>query len=47
MSATEESERSDDEKPPVFGSWRRIYWFVAIFFAVEVALFYLFTQYYS
>lgn len=35
------------EPPPVFGSWRRVYWFVAVFFIVEVALFYLFTRFYS
>ncbi|MDQ8196910.1 hypothetical protein QEH56_02060 [Pelagicoccus enzymogenes] len=32
---------------PVFGSWRRTYWFVALFFVVEVVAFYVFTQHYS
>ncbi|MBK1880267.1 hypothetical protein [Pelagicoccus mobilis] len=41
------TESKDDTQPPVFGSWRRVYWFVAIFFVVEVVAFYLITQYYS
>mgnify|MGYP000565805223 CR=1 FL=1 len=40
-------ENKEDEKPPVFGSWRRVYWFVAIFFVIEVVAFYLITRYYS
>lgn len=42
-----EAENEEDEKPPVFGSWRRIYWFVVVFFVIEVAAFYLITRYYS
>lgn len=44
---TDRKEKSEGNKPPVFGSWRRVYWFVAIFFAVEVVLFFVFTRYYS
>ncbi|MDQ8203029.1 hypothetical protein [Pelagicoccus sp. SDUM812003] len=33
--------------PPVFGTWSRVYWFVAVFFFAEVVLFYFFTRYYS
>ncbi len=40
-------DKQEPEGPPVFGSWRRVYWFVALFFAVEVVAFYLFTRYYS
>lgn len=40
-------EREVAEAPPVFGNWRRVYWFVAIFFLVEVVAFYLFTRFYS
>lgn len=36
-----------EEAPPVFGSWRRLYWFVAIFFVVEVILLYLFNRYFA
>lgn len=37
----------ESERAPVFGSWRRVYWFVALFFVVEVVAFYLFTRIYS
>lgn len=43
----QETESEEDAKPPVFGSWRRVYWFVAIFFVAEVVAFYLITRYYS
>ncbi len=36
-----------EEAPPIFGAWRRLYWFVAIFFVVEVVLLYLFNRYYA
>lgn len=36
-----------DSKPPVLGSWRNVYWFVAGFFFVELVVFYLITRYYS
>lgn len=38
---------SESEGPPLFGSWKRVYWFVALFFAIEVVVFYLFTRLYS
>ncbi len=40
-------DKQDPEGPPVFASWKRVYWFVALFFVVEVVAFYLFSQYYS
>ncbi len=40
-------DKEEPEGPPVFGSWRRVYWFVALFFVVEVIAFYLFTQFYA
>ncbi|MDQ8187997.1 hypothetical protein [Pelagicoccus sp. SDUM812002] len=42
-----DKKKQEPENAPVFGSWRRVYWFVALFFVVEVIAFYLFTQYYS
>lgn len=42
--------KKDEQEPepvPVLGSWRRIYWFVALFFVAEVVAFYLFTRHYS
>ena len=39
-----ESKLTEDEKPPIFGSWNRLYTFVLITFAVLVFLFYLFTK---
>lgn len=41
------SNNHQEEPPPVFGSWRRVYWFVAVFFFVEVIAFYIFTRIYS
>ena len=38
---------SSESKPPLFGSWRRVYWFVALFFFVQVAAFFVFTRIYS
>ncbi len=36
--------KSDDSSSV---NWPRIYWLVALFFFVQVALFYAFTRYYS
>ena len=35
------------ERAPLFGSWRRAYWFALLAFAVEVALLYAFTLRFS
>jgi hypothetical protein len=32
-----------DEPPPFLGTWRRVYWGVAVYLAVILAGFYLFT----
>lgn len=45
--AVKSKSQLNDNQPPVLGSWRRVYWFVALFFVVEVGLFYLFTRFYS
>jgi hypothetical protein len=34
---------SDDERAPLFGTWRRAYGFALLAFAIEVALLYAFT----
>lgn len=44
----ETHEQLQDEEPPSFGgSWRTLYTVVLINLAVLVALFYLFTRYFS
>lgn len=43
----DDTKKVEAEPPPILGSWRRVYWFVALFFFVEVALFYFFTRYFS
>ena len=36
---------SDDEAPPFFGSWKRIYAAVLVWLAVLIVLFYLFPAF--
>jgi len=35
---------TDDNSPPLFGSWNKLYGLVFLTFAVLVLLFYLFTK---
>ena len=39
-----ESKLDEDEYPPLFGSWNKLYTFVFVTFAILVFLFYLFTK---
>lgn len=45
--ATPEPPNEPDEPPPILGSWRNVYLFVAIELAVLVALFYALTRWAS
>ncbi len=36
-----------DEKPPVLGTWPRVYSFVLVYLAVLILLFWWFTRYYA
>ena len=36
-----------DERAPLFGTWRRAYWFALLAFAVEVALLYTVTLWFA
>jgi hypothetical protein len=38
---------NEQDKAPIFGSWRRAYFFALLFFAIEVVLLYLFTARFS
>jgi len=38
---------SEQDKAPIFGSWRRAYFCALLFFAIEVVLLYLFTVRFS
>jgi hypothetical protein len=38
---------NEQDKAPIFGSWRRAYFFALLFFAIEVALLYAFTLRFS
>ena len=38
---------SDEERAPLFATWRRAYWFAVLAFAAEVALLYAFTLRFS
>jgi len=40
----EEMNTSEEEKPPIFDSWNKLYSFVFLTFVVLVFLFYLFTK---
>ncbi len=35
---------TDDEPPPILGSWRRIYIFILFYLAFLIAVFYVFTR---
>ena len=42
------SERSDSQdRPPILGTWKKLYLFVFGQLVVLIMLFYLFTKYYS
>ena len=36
-----------DEPPPILGTWHRLYWFVLVYLAALIALFYAFTVYFA
>lgn len=36
-----------EEKPPLLGSWRNLYWLVAVFLFLQIVVFFLLTQYYQ
>jgi len=38
---------SEQDKAPIFGTWRRAYFFALAFFAIEVVLLYIFTVRFS
>ncbi|MBL7815121.1 MAG: hypothetical protein JNL70_08925 [Saprospiraceae bacterium] len=44
----ENSEKQlQDEKPPIFKTWRQMYIFVLVFHALVIAAFYVFTKMFS
>ena len=38
---------SNNESPPLLGTWRNLYIFVLIYLAVVIFLFWLFTRHYA
>jgi hypothetical protein len=34
----------EQERPPVFGSWRRLYWAVGLYLVAVIVLFSVFTR---
>lgn len=44
---TKDTQEVNDEKPPFFDSWSKVYILVMGVLAVLVLLFYLFTEHYS
>lgn len=38
---------NDNDRAPLFGTWRRAYWFALLSFGIEVALLYAFTLRFS
>jgi hypothetical protein len=38
---------NEEDRPPLFGTWRKAYAFVIAMFAIEVALLYTFTLRFS
>lgn len=44
---TEKQEEVNEDKPPFFDSWSKMYWLVMIVLGILILLFHLFTQYYS
>ena len=38
---------SNNERPPLLGTWRNLYIFVLIYLAVVIFLFWLFTRHYA
>jgi hypothetical protein len=43
-SNVDEKKINDEESPPFFSSWNKLYGFVFLTFIVTVSLFYLFTK---
>jgi hypothetical protein len=43
----DELEMSEQDRPPLFGTWRKAYAFAIAMFAIEVALLYAFTLRFS
>ncbi len=44
---TDEIKEAEENKPPFFDSWSKMYWLVMAVLGILILLFYLFTQYYS
>jgi hypothetical protein len=40
-------EAYDSEPPPILGSWPKLYFFVLVWLAFLILLFYAFTQYFA
>ena len=47
MSTKNDAIEEQDEKPPVFSSWRGWYWFLLLALIGWIILFYIFTESYS
>ena len=49
MGASEKNAVSDsnNEKPPLLGTWRNLYTFVLVYLAAVIFLFWLFTRHYA
>ncbi len=41
------TDNNDKEQPPLFRTWKGWYWLVVIFLAIEIVLFYFFTNHFS
>jgi len=44
---TKNTEDTQEDKPPFFDSWSKMYWLLMAVLGVMVLLFYLFTVHYS
>lgn len=44
---TEDKQEVQEDKPPFFDSWSKMYWLVMVVLGVLILLFYLFTEHYS
>lgn len=44
---TDNIEEVQDDKPPFFNSWSKMYWLVMVVLGILILLFYLFTEHYS
>lgn len=44
---TKDNQEVQEDKPPFFSSWSKMYWLVIAVLGVLILLFYLFTEHYS